>query len=71
MEKFNLIPVMQIPERIPVSLATVRAWIFQKKLPVVRVGRKVFIRREVLEKIEMEGLETAIENPTNTTVQVL
>ncbi len=68
MEKFNLIPVMQIPERIPVSLATVRSWIFQKKLPVVRVGRKVFIRREVLEKIEMEGLETAIENPTNTTV---
>ena len=68
MEKFNLIPVMQIPERIPVSLATVRAWIFQKKLPVVRVGRKVFIRREVLEKIEKEGLETAIENPTNKTV---
>ena len=68
MEKFNLIPVMQIPERIPVSLATVRAWIFQKKLPVVRVGRKVFIRREVLEKFEMEGLETAIENPTNKTV---
>ena len=65
MEKFNLIPVLQIPERIPVSLATVRAWIFQKKLPVVRVGRKVFIRREVLEKIEMEGLEAAIENPTN------
>ena len=65
MEKFNLIPVLQIPERIPVSLPTVRAWIFQKKLPVVRVGRKVFIRREVLEKIEMEGLEAAIENPTN------
>ena len=65
MEKFNLIPVMQIPERIPVSLPTVRSWIFQKKLPVVRVGRKVFIRREVLEKIEMEGLEAAIENPTN------
>ena len=65
MEKYNLIPVMQIPERIPVSLPTVRAWIFQKKLPVVRVGRKVFIRREVLEKIEMEGLEAAIENPSN------
>ena len=65
MEKYNLIPVMQIPERIPVSLPTVRAWIFQNKLPVVRVGRKVFMRREVLEKIEMEGLEAAIENPTN------
>ena len=65
MEKYNLILVMQIPERIPVSLPTVRAWIFENKLPVVRVGRKVFIRREVLEKIEMEGLEAAIENPTN------
>ena len=65
MEKFNIIPVMQIPEKIPVSLPTVRASIFQKKFPVVRVGRKVFIRREVLEKIEMEGLEAAIENPTN------
>jgi len=58
MEKYNLIPVMQIPERIPVSLPTVRAWIFENKLPVVRVGRKVFIRQEVLEKIEMEDLES-------------
>ena len=62
MEKFNLIPVMQIPEKIPVSLPTVWAWIFQKKLPVVRVGRKVFIWREVLEKIEMEGLEAVSGN---------
>ena len=54
----TLIPVMLVPERIPVSLATVRAWIFQGKLPVIRIGRKVFIRKEVLEKIEMGGFET-------------
>jgi len=36
----------------------VRSWIFQQKLPVVRLGRKVFVREEVLEKIEMEGLES-------------
>ena len=54
----TLIPAMLIPERIPVSLPTVRAWIFQGKLPVVRIGRKVFIRKEVLEKIEMGGLES-------------
>ena len=53
----TLIPVMLVPERIPVSLATVRAWIFQGKLPVVRIGRLVFIRKEVLEKIEMGGFE--------------
>ena len=65
MEKYNLKPVMQIPERIPVSLPTVRAWIFENKLPVVRVGRKVFIRREVLEKIEMEGLESVTAELNN------
>lgn len=65
MEKSNLIPVMRIPDIIPVSLPTVRAWIFQGKLPVVRIGRKVFIRREVLEKIEKEGLQFTIENSTN------
>ena len=54
----TLIPVMLVPERIPVSLATVRAWVFQGKLPVIRIGRKVFIRKEVLEKIEMGGFET-------------
>ena len=56
----TLIPAMLVPERIPVSLATVRSWIFQGKLPVVQIGRMVFIRKEVLEKkekIEMEGLE--------------
>ena len=53
----TLIPVMLVPERIPVSLATVRAWIFQGKLPVIRIGRKVFIRKEILEKIEMGGFE--------------
>jgi hypothetical protein len=53
----TLIPVMLVPERIPVSIATVRAWIFQGKLPVVRIGRLVFIRKEVLEKIEMGGFE--------------
>ena len=53
----TLIPVMLVPERIPVSIATVRAWIFQRKLPVVRIGRLVFIRKEVLEEIEMGGFE--------------
>ena len=53
----TLIPAMLVPERLPVSLSTVRSWIFQGKLPVVKIGRMVFIRKEVLEKIEMEGLE--------------
>ena len=61
----TLIPAMLVPERIPVSLATVRSWIFQGKLPVVKIGRMVFIRKEVLEKIEMEGLESVTAELNN------
>ena len=35
----------------PISLQTVRSWIFQNKLPVVRLGRKVLVRKVVIEKI--------------------
>ena len=65
MKHTKLIAVKLIPSILPVSLPIVRSWIFQNKLPVVRLGRKVFVREEVLEKIELEGLEAAIENPTN------
>ena len=58
----TLIPAMLVPERIPVSLDTVRSWIFQGKLPVVKINRMVFIRKEVLEKIEMEGLEAVSDD---------
>ena len=61
----TLIPAMLVPERIPVSLATVRSWIFQGKLPAVKIGRMVFIRKEVLEKIEMEGLESVTAELNN------
>ena len=56
MKQSKLIAVKQIPSIIPVSLPTVRCRIFQQKFPVVRLGRKVFVREEVLEKIELEGL---------------
>ena len=67
----TLIPAMLVPEKIPVSLATVRSWIFQGKLPVVKIGRMVFIRREVIEKIEMEGLESVTMELNNNQTKVL
>jgi excisionase family DNA binding protein len=30
---------------------TIRAWILSKRLPVVRLGRRVFIRRSKLEQL--------------------
>ena len=61
----KLIAVKLIPSILPVSLPTVRSWIFQNKLPVVRLGRKVFVREEVLETIEMEGLESVTAEINN------
>ncbi len=53
MKNNKLIIVKLIPNILTISLPTVRSWIFQNKLPVVRLGRKVFVRKEVIEKISM------------------
>ena len=53
MKNTKLIAVKLIPNILTISLPTVRSWIFQNKLPVVRLRRKVFVRKEVIEKISM------------------
>ena len=54
MKNNKLIIVKLIPNILTISLPTVRSWIFQNKLPVVRlICRKVFVREEVIEKIGM------------------
>ncbi len=53
MKNTKLIAVKLIPNILTISLPTVRSWIFQNKLPVVRLRRKVFVRKEVIEKIDM------------------
>jgi len=60
MKQSKLIAVKLIPIILPFSLPTLIRWIFQQKLPFVRLGRKVFVREEVLDKVEMEGLESVI-----------
>ena len=56
MKSNKLIPVQQIPEYLPIKMPTIRSWIMQKKLPVIRLGKRVFIKREVIERIQEEGL---------------
>ncbi len=53
-EKFYTVD--EFVKMVPVKTPTVRAWIHQGKLPVVRFGRKVFIKQSVVEKILDEGL---------------
>ena len=58
MEKDKLIPAENIPEYLPVKMPTIRSWIIQNKLPVIRLGRRVFIKRNVIERILDEGLSS-------------
>ena len=54
----KLIPAKEVPKYIPVTMPTVRIWIKQGRLPVVRLGRLITIKRSVIEKIQSEGLES-------------
>ena len=50
---------------LKVKMPTIRSWIHQQRLPVVRAGRSVRIRESVLIKIIEEGLDAVkVENNT-------
>ena len=50
---------------LKVKMPTIRSWIHQGSLPVVRAGRSVRIRESILIKIIEEGLDAVkVENST-------
>lgn len=59
MEK--LYTVRQSAEAINVSPHTIRAWIFQHRLPVVRLGRKILLREKDLIDMVEHGYEESKE----------
>ena len=61
-EKLNSID--EFIETIPVKHSTARAWIHQGRLPVLRIGRRVFVRQSTIEQILEGGLES-IKNARN------
>ena len=46
---------------LKVKMPTIRSWIHQKRLPVVRAGRSVRIRESVLIKFIEEVLDAVIQ----------
>jgi len=40
----------EVAKELKISLHTVRAWGFQKRFPVIKLGRRVLVEREALEK---------------------
>ena len=60
----------EVREALKVKMPTIRSWIHQGKLPVIKAGRSVRVRETVLIKIIEEGLESINkENGTNSKKQ--
>ena len=58
-EKFNGRSLLTIKEVVPllnVKESTLRSWVRQKKVPVIRLGRCVRIKYEVIQNIQERGL---------------
>ena len=58
----KLLSIEDIQAQIPVKMSTLRYWIASKRLPIVRCGRRVFVKKSVVEKIVENGLDTKREN---------
>jgi len=44
----KLLDIKEVSERLSIKQSTLRAWIFARKLPVVRLGRLVRIKESAL-----------------------
>jgi excisionase family DNA binding protein len=53
----SLCSVDETEQIVPVKKSTLRSWILQGKLPVVRLGRRIFIKYEIIQLLLDEGLE--------------
>jgi excisionase family DNA binding protein len=57
----NLLTLKEGAEQLRLSIHTVRAWVFQKRIPFVRLGRRILLRREDLEEFVRRNLVEARE----------
>lgn len=45
----DLLNLQEASKELKVSIFTIRSWAYQKKFPIVKLGRRVLLRREDLE----------------------
>ena len=53
--------VQEIADRLKLNQQTVRNWIDQDKLPAVRIGRRVRVRRVDLDRVLAQGATVEVE----------
>jgi len=60
LDERQLLTAKEAAEFLCLSENTIRQWIWQRRLPVVRLGRAVRLRREDLEQLIERNREEAI-----------
>jgi excisionase family DNA binding protein len=50
--------IPETAEKLRVTIPTIRVWIAQNRLPVIRIGRRVFIKSETIAEILRNGFST-------------
>ena len=66
----KLIPVIEVPEYLPIKLGTLRNYIHLGKIPVIRIGRRVYMNESTIAKIAQSGLD-AVDPTANKNRHVL
>ena len=55
----ELLNMKEGAKELRISIHTLRSWCYQKRIPVVRLGRRVLLRREDLEELVNKHLIAA------------
>lgn len=46
----NLMNLEEVAKELKISIHTARSWSYQKRWPIVKLGRRVLVERESIEK---------------------
>jgi excisionase family DNA binding protein len=56
----SLLTVDDVARQLALKPCTIRKWIFQRRMPVVRIGRAVRIRQMDVEALILNGLNESV-----------
>ncbi len=57
----ELLDLREGAKELKLSIHTLRAWTYQKRIPFVRLGRRILLRREDLEELVKKNVVEAKE----------
>jgi excisionase family DNA binding protein len=56
MEQSDLLNVREAADRLHLKASTIRSWIHKRRIPFVRLGRRVFVRRSDVDQLITDSI---------------